>query len=130
VFGLGNAFPLPSECLRVISAHGSDSIYDNIKYNLEVLSISGIHTQVLVTDSSQVYLKFIKRVDPSIWSSSFAEAFVDDLAFNLAIARNKSRTILDVLGNAAKKSLAYAKSIDGIQNYPSEFPQGSWVESR
>ncbi len=130
-FGYDYAYPLPSGFLRVVSVHASDSTRDQIEYKIETVTISGTDTRCIVTNASDVYLRYIYDVENvSLMDESFQDALAEALARDLALSMDHPANKVELLEMKAKKALSYAKSVDGIEDFPDAMPEGSWTTSR
>lgn len=131
VFGWDNGFLLPSDLLRIISVHATNDNLDQPKYRLEKQSISATLTDVLLINSSTCFIRYVYlETDPAKWAADFQDALAWQLAAEFALALPVSGTKYDKMLDRAEKSLLYAKSVDGFEDYPEQLPEGSWVTDR
>lgn len=131
VFGWDKAFTLPADFLRIISVHAANDNNDQPPYKLEKLDVGGTPTDVILINSSTCFLRYIyKEETPSRWITSFQDALAWDIAAELCLSLPVSVSKYDVLERKAEKALLYARSIDGIEDYPERMPAGSWVTER
>ncbi len=131
VFGWDNGFLLPSDLLRVISVHATDDNQDQPPYRLEKQELSETLTDVLLINSSTCWIRYVYlETDPAKWIADFQDALAWVVASELALVLPVSVSKYDVLERKAEKTLTYAKSIDGMEDYPERIPAGSWVTDR
>lgn len=131
VFGWDEGYLLPSDFLRLISVHATDDNDDQPPYRLEKQSLSSVLTNVLLINSSTCYIRYVyKELDPSKWIADFQDALAWLVAAELALSMPVSGTKYELLEKKAGRALLYAKSIDGIEDYPERIPEGSWVTDR
>ena len=131
-FGVDYAYALPSDWLRTITVHPSDSDFGMCRYKHETILVSGTPTKVIVTNiSTAIYLRYVWQVtDVSLFDPMFQEAFAWDLASFFALKVKQSASHAEFCGKEHKKQISIAKSTNSIEDWPEEFPAGSWVTSR
>lgn len=128
VFGWDHAFALPEDMLRLVSVHPSDDDRTMVEYRLEFQEGDD---RVLVTDANQVYVKYIFDLeDANIMTAVFRETLAMRLARDLAGALSKSSAAAELADASYRRSLARAKSIDGIEDFPDKMAEGSWITGR
>ena len=127
-FGYDYAYPLPADFIRMISVHPHDDDDSIIPYRLEFQSSDD---RVLVTDSNQIYIKYVfDQEDANLMSAAFRDALSWRLARDFAGALSKSTAAAELSHNVYMKTLSRAKAIDGIEDYPDKMADGDWVTSR
>lgn len=127
-FGWDYAFPLPTDFIRLISAHPTDNDDAQMAYKLEYQSSDD---RVLLTDSSTVYIKYIWDLeDANLFSAVFRDALAFRLARDFAGALSKSSAAAELADVGYRKALSRAKSIDGIEDWPERMAEGNWVNAR
>lgn len=126
------AFALPTDFMRVVSAHDSDAGEGNLRYKIEGLQQSDdSYVRALLTNSNACYLRYVRKVtDPSIMTPTFRQVLILRLAMVFATGIAKSSTLNQNLRDEMKEAMRQAASIDGIEDYPEEMPMGSWAASR
>jgi hypothetical protein len=131
-FGVDYAYALPSDWLRTISVHPSDSDFALCRYKHETIPVSATPTKVIVTNiSTAIYLRYVwKMTDVSLFDPMFQEAFAWDLASFFALKIKQSASHAEFCGKEHKKAISIAKSTNSIEDWPDEFPVGSWTASR
>ena len=131
VFGWDEGYLLPDDFLRLISVHATNDNWDQPPYRLEKQTISDTKTDVILINSNECWIRYIYlETDPSKWAEDFQDAVAWQLAAELALVLPVSGTGYDRLEKKADKMLSFAKSIDGIEDYPDRLPDGSWVTDR
>ncbi len=128
-FGYDFQYALPSDWMRTISVHPTDSRNDVLTdYAIESTEAEG---RVLRTDHPHVYLRYVRRLtDPNVMDPAFREALAWRLAMELAVPLAKSGSLRDRMERGFEDALAVAKSIDGQDDPPQALPAGAWVAAR
>jgi len=122
LFGFGQSFALPSDCLRVLCIEDSD-IYPDYVYQIEGRN--------LLTDESAAKIKYIARIeDPNEFDLLFTETLSARLAFELAYPLAESNTLADLMHSLFKEKLAEARSIDGQEGTPPQIIAREWTDAR
>lgn len=130
-FGRDRAFALPADFLRAISVHPSDSDWAKIRYKLETVEVSGSDARVIVTDATQLFLRYVaKQTNTSLMDPMFREALSWDLAKHFALVVKESTTQAEYCGKELRAALNEAKAANAIEDWPEEFPAGSWLNER
>ena len=130
-FGWDNAFLLPSDFWRVISVHATSAEKDQPEYKMEVQEISSVNTKVILINSTTCYLRYIfKETDPSKWDALFQDALAWRVAASLALAIPVTVSTFDVLNTKAERALSLAKSVESIEDYMDQWPDGTWITDR
>ncbi len=115
-WGWANAFPIPSDILRVtrvdridlVGALGNAMSRHPAEYELEGRSI--------LTNEDVIYCKGIRRIeDEGIYSPLFTEAFGYKLAAQSCLTITESNTKLQTMAALYTDAIAKAKSRDGMQ---------------
>ncbi len=127
VFEFDYAYPLPSDWLRTVSVHDSDSGYGSVLYRME--QNAGVRS--LLAASNQLWLRYIATVtDPNLMPPDFRTALEDSLARDLSIPLTSSNKLQDTMARRADRSIARARSADAVGSFPELRPRGSWASSR
>ncbi|MGD9637837.1 MAG: hypothetical protein AB7U85_02105 [Alphaproteobacteria bacterium] len=116
-----NAFKLPSDFLRIISA-GIGNRGRGINYR--------IVENRLHTDSDSVNLTYIFRPDEKSFPPYFTQVLIARLAAEFCIPLTESTTRSDVLTKMAEEEFKRARLIDAQQESPKCFEDYSLVEVR
>ena len=124
------AFTLPTDMVRLITVHPSDSLNASIPYALQNAN-STEADNVLLSDSNQIYIQYVfDNMDPNTLSEGFRDVLEFLLARDLCLGLSKSTNKFELTRDEFKRALTLAKSVDGFQDYPEERAQGSWVKAR
>lgn len=127
VFEFDYAYPLPSDWLRTVSVHASDSGSGAVLYRME--QNAGVRS--LLVASNQLWLRYVATVtDPNLMPPDFRTALEDSLARDLAIPLTSSNKLQDTMARRADRSIARARSADAVGSFPELRPRGSWASSR
>ncbi len=130
-FGYDNAFGLPADYLRVISVHPADSECAKIKYKIETVNLLGTDTLVLVTNATQVFLRYVaKQESVALMDAMFRDSLAWKLAEYFADQIKESSSLAERAHKRFLSSVAKAKAANSIEDWPEEFPLGSWVSER
>lgn len=96
-------FPLPSDCIRVIS---EEDLY--AEYRIESSSAG----RCIVFDGTEFNLKYVARIeDPEQFDSLFVNAYSTKLAQRIAIPMLRDKGVYDRLGEMYKADLAMARHV-------------------
>ena len=100
VFGFQSSFKIPSDCVRVVEAWDNKQYNINERYTNNNLQWQQEGEYVAADTESQVFIRYIARVDdPTKFSSSFVSALSTYLAYRLAIPVAQNRQLkADLLG--------------------------------
>lgn len=130
-FGYDYAFGLPSDYLRTISVHPADSNASVIEYKLESVVVSSTPTPALLTSATTVYLRYVAKVtDVSIMDPLFRDCFEWQLGEHFALAIKQNTQHAEYCRRMFAQTLGRARSTNAIEDWPEEFPEGSWVTTR
>jgi hypothetical protein len=132
VFGWAFAYGLPSDCERVVSVHDNTAGDGEAPYKVEsIAQADGSYINVLCSDASDLYLRYCRLVtDPNLMAASFRQVLVLRMAKIFAISIAKSNPLYQALDAEEQKAFRIARSVDGIEDYPEQLPEGSWATSR
>jgi len=127
IFEFDYAYPLPSDWIRTVSVHDNDGGYGSLKHRMEFL----VNQRVIVCNSDQVYLRYVHRVtDPNFMTPDFRSTLESLLSRNMSIAISNSDNMYEIFDKEYKRSLARARSTDGMGSSPEQRPRGSWASVR
>jgi hypothetical protein len=121
VAGFDSRFELPSDCLRVLSAH-TDSAGHSIEYKLR--------SDGVFSNTESLSLTYISRVSEHKFSPFFTTALVSKLAAEFCIPLIDSITRWKWLDSAAQEDLRRAKVFDAQEDSPQRFELFPLIESR
>lgn len=117
-----NAFPLPSDCVRLIEVLDPASVRDT--YELE-------GRELLADTAGPVFIRYVSDItETALWDDLFVEAFACRLAFQIADRITGDRGRKDDCWQAYRFALREAKGTDARENPPIPFPDSSWVTAR
>ncbi|MGK4422895.1 hypothetical protein ACSMDK_11705 [Yersinia enterocolitica] len=119
VFGYANQFPIPSDCLRILSV-GAEGY--EIPYQVEGKNI--------LANTTVVALRYIKRTDEASLDPALAHVAEMAMAAKLAYAVTGSASLRDSMAQEAAYALRQAKAIDGQEEPPEELGGYPTFESR
>lgn len=126
-FGYDNAYSMPSDWIRTVSAHPDDSGIGTVEFKEE----NQDDQNVILCDADDVYLRYISRVtDPNRMPADFVKAFARSLAEAMAMDLANSNTVRAECEKEAEILLRRAKSSDAMGSTPERRPSGSWATSR
>jgi hypothetical protein len=130
-FGWDEAYALPADYWRVISVHATDDEQDQPRYKVETQEVGGDDTLVILINSSTCFLRYaFKETDPAKWGAMFQDALAWRVAASLSLVLPVSNTSFQVLDTKAERALGNAKTVDGIEDWPDQLPDGTWVTDR
>ncbi|MBK8174231.1 MAG: hypothetical protein IPK66_02760 [Rhodospirillales bacterium] len=116
-----NAFQLPSECIRVLSA-GTGGRGQGIRYR--------VSRRQLHADEDDVVLTYIYRPDEADFPPFFDIALIAQLAAEFCIPLTDSTSRWDNLQKLAEAELRRAKLIDAQEDTPSAIEDFTLLEGR
>lgn len=126
-FEFDHAYVLPADWIRTISVHDNDAGHGTVLFRME--QVNG--QRVFVSSSDAIYLRYVARVtDPNLMSADFRRALAVSLARDLAVPIASSNTLQQTYEASALRSMARARSADGMGSFPELRPRGSWASSR
>jgi hypothetical protein len=131
-FGWSYAYALPSDCMRVVSVHDNDAGTGAVPYKIEsLLQSDGSYVNVIASDAADIYLRYCRQItDPNLMTASFRQCLILRMAKIFAVSIAKSNPLFQALDGEEQRVYRQARSIDGIEDYPEERPEGSWATSR
>lgn len=127
-FGWDYAYRLPDDLIRLISVHPIDNDNASVEYRLEFMSTDD---RVLLTNSNQIFIRYVWDMeDPNVMSASFRDALAWRLARDFALAIYKNTGSAEMADQMERRTLARAKAIDGIEDWPERMAEGTWITDR
>lgn len=127
-FGFQYAFDKPSDYVRLVAISADENFSEPLRqYDPE--------NGYWYADYETIYIRYVSNdseygKDYSKWSKLFESMTACHMAYQLAIALNKSGSDLDRLDREMRRYQIEAKNIDAMED-PTKFPpQGSWARSR
>jgi hypothetical protein len=123
-FGPAQAFPLPSDFLRLLHPD-LETNYNNLDWKIE-------GREILTEDSAPLDIRYIYRVeDPNTMDPIFRELFSSTLALELCEEITQSNTKKDFLKRELKDILSEARRTNAIEKIRSdEPPEDTWLTVR
>jgi hypothetical protein len=111
-WGWANAFPIPSDIIRVTQVDR----YDFTRGMERTQADHAIEGREILTDENEVFCKGLRRIeDEGIYSPLFDEAFAYKLAANACLMLTQSNTVLKTWALIYTEAIAKAKARDGMQ---------------
>lgn len=127
-FGWDYAYILPTDFIRMVSVHPHDDDFATVEYRLEFQSSDD---RVLLCNSNQVYIRYVFDLeDANVMSAAFRDTLAWRLARDFGAALSKSTSAAEYAGQQYQRTLARAKAIDGVEDFPETMAEGSWLTSR
>lgn len=118
LFGFNNAFPLPSDFLKL------SNVDEPLHFSLEAGSI-------LTDDTAPLELRYIAKIeDASKYDPAFANALASILASEAAEILTQSNTKIQILQDKATLAVNEARRMDSLDNISDELDESAWLESR
>lgn len=119
-FDFSAQFALPGDWLRTVQV--------GMKGNSIPFRSEG---RKLLANASALPLVYIFRNDqPATWSTNLVELMEFAMAARVCYAVTASTTLRDSMNAELQQKLKIAKAVDGQDDPPEEFEEGSFVESR
>lgn len=119
-WGFTKAFPIPSDCLRLIEVKDGD----NFDYQIE--------NDEILTDESILYIRYIYQVtDPNKYDSLFVNVAASRLALELCESLTQSNSKKQLLiGELRDLYIPLARRVDGQENPAASLSEQDWISSR
>lgn len=122
-FGFDHAYQLPSDWLRTVSVHDNEAGDRAVRYKIE--------GRRLLCSAPRVYLRYVRQVtDPNEMDVAFRETLAWKIAADLAIPVVQSTTTREQMTDGFDASLARARAVDAIEDFPEPWPGSDWVMER
>ena len=123
-------YPVPDDFIRLVSVHPSNDRNTTCEYFLQNANHADADL-VILADSNQLFINYIfDNIDIPTMSQGFRDVLNFVLSRDLCMALGKSASKFDLSAREYRRALTVAKSIDGMEDYPSRLAEGSWVRSR
>ncbi len=121
-------YPIPADMLRVMEVHDNQSGLGLVEYKIEHDPVDG---SVIRANASEIWLTYVAKVtDTNKMPPDFRTALSIALASELAIPVAKSSSLSERLEIKANKAVRKARSTDSMEDFPDQFPSGTWMTSR
>lgn len=121
-WGWNNAFPLPSDCMRIIE------IKDLDEYAIE--SVNDV-TSIVCDEAGPLYVKYIYRVtDPGLFTSLFNELMSSSLAIEACSRITDDDSLKQLLLGQHNEIMNRVTSTDAIENPVEYFVEDDWLSAR
>lgn len=118
-FGPSNAYPLPSDCLRVLLPEDAD--LDWVIEGREILTDWGAPLEI----------RYIRRVtDPNTMDVLFRRALAGELGMKLAEPLTQSTSKWEKAKDIRDEAIAKAKRTNAIEKLPVEPREDTWITAR
>lgn len=127
-FEWDHQYPMPSDWLRIVSVADNDAGHGTVRYKIGFDDNDG---NVIFTGVDELWIRYIARVtDPNRMSADFREVLAWNLAREFAISIAQSNTLSDRMEQRYQSAFRRARSADGMEDYPEEFPASTWTAVR
>ncbi len=118
VFEYTYAYQLPSDCLRLVKL-------------FEFVSPWKIIGRQLHSDDNTIDLVYVSDfTDAAQFDVMFEEALVLKIAYEICLKLNENDNRANILKQEFERTVREARQIDGMEDYPDQWGQGSWNDSR
>lgn len=122
-FDFTYAFPLPSDCLRVLLPNRS-----NLDWQRETQDGQQV---ILTNDGNSINLRYISRVtDPTQFDVAFIEALASKIAWNCCEQITQSNEKKAVAEKDYKTAISEASKTDAFEDEAQDPPPSSWETAR
>lgn len=118
------AYPLPSDCLRVVDVAGaSGSVF-------EQWAVEG--ADLVCNERAPIYIAYVQGgVDPANWDASLRETLSARMAAVLAYPLTGSTSLQESMWNLYQAKLAEARGINAREHRePTTVASGSWLAAK
>jgi hypothetical protein len=122
-FGPANAFPLPSDFLRLLPPD-KDTHYNDLDWRVE-------GRRILTDAAAPLDIRYIYRVtDPNEMDALFREAFSMRLARELCEPLTQSNTKIQLIATDYEVAIRAARKADAFEEVAIEPPEDTWLSVR
>lgn len=115
------AFLLPADYLRIISA-GAKNKGSGLEYR--------IYENKIYTNSDEVIITYLYRIDENLFPTFFSDSLVAKLAAEFCLPLTESASRAELLHKKAEDSIRQSRLIDAQQATPKKFEDFTLVEAR
>jgi len=117
------AYQLPTDFIRLVSAHDSNEGVGIVDHQLRDDTIEAV--------SSQLWIVYVSEVtDPNKMTPLFRECLSAFMAVEAATAIAESDTKREQMLYEFERTIRRARSVDAMSNLPDRMPVGSWMTGR
>jgi len=118
-FGFNNYHAFPTDFLRLLTVHYTDSIDIQEEASILTPHMYSIEGQNIATNEAEIYLRYIYDLeDTTIFDNSFITCLAYKLASSIAYQVTGSATLKSEMFKLHKLALQEAKAIDGQERPP------------
>lgn len=131
-FGFNYAYTKPADCLRIVSVHDNDAGTGGMVYKSEsIQNADSDWIEAIMADPERIWLRYVRKVETvDLMTPCFREVLILRLAKVFATTSANSNTLFGVLDDQMKDAVRRARSIDGMEDFVDQWPEGSWAASR
>lgn len=127
LFGKANAFPLPSDFLRLLPL---DPV-DNVNTDDRQIESHGSTRAIVTDEDAPLDIRYVRRVtDPNEMDSLFLELWATDLALDICLDVTGSNTKKEALRADRKAILEEAKAVNAYESVAPVPPTDPWITVR
>jgi len=112
-------FPLPADCVRLLSVGDDD---DPVDYRLEKEGIQ--------SDGDALNIRYVANLDESLWDSKLVNLMKLKMRAVFAYPVTKSTSLADLCAAEFNDALKKAKTIDGQEDPPEQLGQSGVLAAR
>lgn len=128
VYEFDYQYPIPSDFLRLLSVSDNEDGVGIVRYKMEYDDDAG---RCVLCSSEEVWMRYVGDItDTQKFDPMFATCLSLRLAQVFAIKIAQSRGLSREKKEDYKEALRAARSVDAMEDYPDEIPEGSWATSR
>lgn len=122
-FGYANAYPLPSDFLRLMPP--------DVQFNPNDLDWQIEGRKILTNDAGALDVRYIYRVeDPNEFDATFVEALACRIAMELCEKITQSNSKAQMIREDYTTAMRTARKLNAFENIPAEPPTDTWITSR
>lgn len=133
-FGWARAFPLPTDCLRVVQVGEQFCFYDQGEdgealFQVETDPDTG-RSAILTDQASPLALRYISRVtNPGLYPPLFVESFACRLAAESCEQLTQNLSKREAAWAERREAIRAARRVNAIEQPPQRQPATSWVRA-
>jgi hypothetical protein len=125
-----NAFPLPSDFLRLLSINESNVLVDGETSDWKIELHQGVKC-LLTNDTAPVLITYIARVtDATLFDPMFVDMLAAKLAWQMCEKLTQSNMKKADIMAEYKDAKRTARRINAFENQPTRAPEDTWVSVR
>lgn len=111
----------------------ASSTFDGSVDDVSVVRMDGAAgaAHCITSGAEAIWMRYVRKgTDPDFWVPSFRQVLILRMAKVFAVSLANSGTLMEGIHRDLKDVIARARSIDGIEDFPEDIPEGKWARDR